>query len=49
MDTTECDVIVVGSGLSGLACSSYMLEKDRSIRVMVLEAKGMHVPRSKFL
>jgi flavin-dependent dehydrogenase len=40
METYEVDVCVIGAGLSGLACALYLAEKDRGLRVIVLDAKG---------
>ena len=40
METYEVDVAVIGGGLSGLACALYLAEKDKGLRVVVLEAKG---------
>lgn len=40
METYDCDVVVIGAGLSGLSCALYLTEKDRGLKLMVLEAKG---------
>ena len=40
MESFECDVVVIGAGLSGLSAAYYLTKKDRSLRVVVLEAKG---------
>lgn len=39
MESFECDVIIIGAGLSGLSAAYYLRKRDRSIRVVVLEAK----------
>ncbi|KAK7507774.1 hypothetical protein BaRGS_00000739 [Batillaria attramentaria] len=39
MESYECDVVVIGAGLSGLSCALYLTEIDRGLRVIVLEAK----------
>ncbi|KAK3750727.1 hypothetical protein RRG08_022208 [Elysia crispata] len=39
MESFECDVVVIGAGLSGLSAAYYLTKKDRSLRVVVLEAK----------
>ncbi|GFR89735.1 amine oxidase [Elysia marginata] len=39
MESFECDVVVVGAGLSGLTAAYYLSKKDRGLRVVVLEAK----------
>lgn len=39
METYEVDVCVIGAGLSGLSCALYLSEKDKGLRVVVLEAK----------
>lgn len=38
MDTTKADVIVVGSGISGLVCANEIRHYDKSLRILVLEA-----------
>ncbi|KAH3872451.1 probable flavin-containing monoamine oxidase A [Dreissena polymorpha] len=39
MSATAVDVVVVGAGISGLSCARYLLRKDTSLKVMVVEAK----------
>jgi flavin-dependent dehydrogenase len=36
----ETDVIIVGAGISGLTAGYRLLQKDSSLRIVVLEAKG---------
>ena len=43
MESFECDVAVVGAGLSGLTTAYYLTKKDRNLRICVLEAKGNHL------
>lgn len=38
------DVVVVGAGLSGLTAAYRLLQHDRSLRILILEAKGMQTP-----
>ncbi|OWF48732.1 probable flavin-containing monoamine oxidase A [Mizuhopecten yessoensis] len=40
MTSVNCDVVVVGAGLSGLTAANALLEKDSTLNVIVLEAKG---------
>jgi flavin-dependent dehydrogenase len=37
---TETDIIVAGAGISGLTAAYRLIQKDPSLRVLVLEAKG---------
>lgn len=39
MASTKYDVVVVGAGLSGLTAANFLLEKDSTLNVIVLEAK----------
>lgn len=34
------DVIIIGAGISGLACAKYLREKSRDLKLLILEAKG---------
>lgn len=34
------DVIIVGAGLSGLTAAYELLQYDRSLKILILEAKG---------
>ncbi len=36
------DVIVIGGGISGLTTAYRLLQYDRSLKVLVLEAKGIN-------
>jgi glycine/D-amino acid oxidase-like deaminating enzyme len=36
----ERDVIILGAGISGLTAAYRLLQKDSSLRILVLEAKG---------
>lgn len=35
------DVIVIGGGISGLTTAYHLRKRDRNLRVVVLEAKGL--------
>ncbi|CAG5133047.1 unnamed protein product [Candidula unifasciata] len=39
MESFDCDVVVIGAGLSGLSAAYYLAKKDRGLRIAVLEAK----------
>ncbi|CAL1543181.1 unnamed protein product [Lymnaea stagnalis] len=39
MESFECDVVVIGAGLSGLSAAYYLNKKDKGLRIIVLEAK----------
>ena len=45
MESYECDVVVIGGGLSGLSCALYLAEIDKGLRVLVLEAKGKWIEK----
>ena len=36
----EFDVIVIGAGVSGLTCAYELLQKEKSISLIVVEANG---------
>jgi flavin-dependent dehydrogenase len=36
----ETDIIVVGAGISGVTAAYKLLQKNQSLRILVLEAKG---------
>lgn len=38
----NADIIIVGAGISGMSAAFYILEKEPSLNVLVLEAKRMH-------
>ncbi|MFT7817455.1 putative flavin-containing monoamine oxidase A [Arapaima gigas] len=40
MSVKTCDVVVVGAGLSGLSAARLLLQKNSSLKVLVLEGKG---------
>ncbi|KAL5018929.1 hypothetical protein ScPMuIL_004651 [Solemya velum] len=40
MEFQDCDVVIVGGGLSGLSAAFYLLKRDRGLKIKVLEAKG---------
>ncbi|XP_005098472.1 probable flavin-containing monoamine oxidase A [Aplysia californica] len=39
MESFECDVVVIGAGLSGLSAAFYLWKKDRGLRIAIVEAK----------
>ncbi|KAH9490042.1 hypothetical protein Btru_035503 [Bulinus truncatus] len=39
MEFLECDVVVIGAGLSGLAAAYFLNKKDKGLRIIIVEAK----------
>ncbi|MEK7817973.1 MAG: FAD-dependent oxidoreductase, partial [Actinomycetota bacterium] len=36
----RCDIVIVGAGIVGLACGLKLIEKDPSLKIVVLEKEG---------